>query len=73
MGSEEAGATGDQIACDCSWHQWISERRRHRVPIDHMDVALFYRMFDHPFWPWYGKPKQVRRHFAHLGRLPAVF
>jgi hypothetical protein len=47
--------------------------RRHRVPIDHLDVALFYRYFDHSFWPWYGKPKQVRRHFAHLGRLPAVF
>lgn len=47
--------------------------RRHRVPIDHLDVALFYRLLDHPFWPWYGKPKQVRRHFAHLGRLPAVF
>lgn len=44
--------------------------RRHGVPIDHLDVALFYRYFDEPFWPWYGKPKQVRRHFAHLGRLP---
>lgn len=47
--------------------------RRHRVPIDHLDVALFDRLFDHPFWPWYGKSKQVRRHIAHLGRLPATF
>jgi hypothetical protein len=47
--------------------------RRQRVPIDHLEIALFYRYFDQPFWPWYAKPKQVRRYFAHLGCLPAAF
>lgn len=46
--------------------------KRHRVPIDHLDVALFYRFFNQPFWPWFGQPMQMRRHFAHLGRLPDV-
>jgi hypothetical protein len=48
----------------------VAFSKRHRVPIDHLDVTLFYRDFNEPFWPWYGRPKQVRRHFAHLGRMP---
>lgn len=47
--------------------------RRHRHPIDHMDVLLYQHLLNEPFWPWFGKPIRVRRHFANLGRLPATF
>lgn len=45
---------------------------RHRFRIDHADVLLFYRQWDQTFWPWHGMPTQVRKHFAHVGRLPST-
>lgn len=44
--------------------------RRHGIPMEPLDIALHYRFLDQPYWPWYGRPMQVRRHFVHLGRLP---
>lgn len=48
----------------------IALGKRHRVPLDHVDVVCFYRQWDEPFWPWHGQPMAVRRHFAHLGVMP---
>ena len=38
--------------------------------LDKADIVLSYRKFNQSYWPWHDMPMQVRRHFAHTGRLP---